>query len=371
MYGIISSPTYIEDIEKAIGKPPAFIKVGHFDEQTFFQNLQGASLISLSVLLVDITCVPESAILRGIRIFRVQKPNVRVIIIAPGAEPGNRIISMLISNGIYDFVTPKIPEIDSTSEEEQEIEFDISPDIAHRLHHPSNFSDVIRWHVGESADLSFDSLNSLKDEESKKVKTKVKTERIVEQTYISIPQNTIGIVDLSYKAGSTFVSMNLAKIFSSYNISVSVLDNPIYKKGKVYLFDYLGIDAAPDEEESDLFYSVPHMIHQNKKVERERIYSKDDIHWLVTDYQKGYIKDWTYEQVLKYIHLSKSLVTILDLGRIEKSTDESFYKILSELDLVLVIVDPLPQEMLANIEQFQEYNNLLNNGGPIKFVFNK
>lgn len=375
MYGIISSEVYFEDILKAIEVNPIFYKVGNFNDEEFLQNIKGASRISLNVLFIDVTCCSDIGIIQGIKMFKIQKPNVRIIIIAPGAEPGNILISSLVDLWISDFVTPKLPEVDV--EEQNEVSFDISIFVKDKLNNPGTYADVVRWRTLENLHET-DSLNTGNNEKKdtkisdrirvkEHIKEQVKEKVVIQQNFISIPQNTIGIVSLSMKGGSSFVSMNLAEAIQSYDISVSVLDNPSHKEGKAYLFDILNFEMY--EESNKPFYSVPHIISQNTKLDREKYFEDAKIHWLITDRRKEVLDTWNYEATLKYIHSSKSSVALIDIGYL--SDKDPFWEVIADLDLILVLIDPIPQELFANANMLNRFYSLMKESNNILFVFNK
>lgn len=367
MYGVIASPTYIEDINQSLDQVPYFIKAGNFDADTFISHIQAASRISLNVLLIDVTCVSEEGILKGIRLFRVQKSLVRIILVAPGFEPGNSTISSLVGLGIHDIVAPSLPEI-NIEEQNEEIEFNISSFIKERLLNPGTYADVVRWHTVEEYTYSEESKKNNESSKLEKLKPEIKTEYVVEQKFITIPTNTIAVLNLSSKAGSSFISMNLAKAFDSYNLSVSVLDNPLYRTGKARLFDILGLELQDINTEE--FYSVPHAIKNDSRIQRERFYTTDNIQWMITDSRCSEITAWSYEETMKYIHSSKSTVTIFDIGNISPE-DDTFKKIIQEVDLALVVIDPIPQEILANRKLFSYFISLQEQGINIEFIFNR
>jgi len=95
-----------------------------------------------------------------------------------------------------------------------------------------------------------------KESDSKEIKYILK-EKLVErkvkvdvpayrEIYKGIENKLIIVTSLSKKAGSTFLSINLAKALSGLKIRTSIIEPPI---DRPYLFDYIGIDGKESRKD--------------------------------------------------------------------------------------------------------------------------
>lgn len=191
-----------------------------------------------------------------------------------------------------------------------------------------------------------------------------------QQVYTNIPNKLILIGNLSKRAGSTFITLNLAKTLAERQILTGVIEPPI---DKPYIFDTIDLEARLDkteEEESIYFYSYPHEIANKEKILANRETIEEGIVWNVPDPRKPLINKWTYENMMKLIYTNrKSSINILDVG--DNLFHESIEPILGEADHVLVIVDPLPTEIMQNSKKLDSLLKAKDNGIPIDFLINR
>lgn len=374
MFGFIASETYSEDIVKAIEQQPIFHRTGNFNSEEFGSIINAAIRVTLNTLVVDITCVSEDALYKGLKLYKVQRSETRIILFAPGKKPGDKLISNLVSLGVWDIVAPDLPELDEENDDE-EIDFEVWPEIKNRLNNTYAYGNAVRWHV-VSDDFQTEReevVHHVKGQTkviTKKVK-KVETKVVVEHKYVTVPNNTVAVVSLSLKAGSSFIAANLAKAFVENEISAALLESPVHRLGRTYLFDYLGIEML---ERNDLgFYSLPHVIKSGQKIESDHFIEVHGVECLAVDPREEKITNWNYENVLHYFHASKSTVKIIDLGYIRpnKELDKVFKQIIKSVDCTFVVVDPIPHEITANNDIYSELQLMKNEGYNIEFVLNK
>lgn len=197
---------------------------------------------------------------------------------------------------------------------------------------------------------------------NKEVEVKVP---VYKQLYTNVPQQVISIVNLSKRAGSTFLTLNLARGFSKEKIFTSVIEPPITKP---YIFDAISLDVKLLEaNEQEPFYSVPHEIVISSKVDRGQECIFDGISWSIPDPRKIEITGWTYEQMMKQIHASNASIKLIDIG--EGFDHPSIKPVLEQSDLVLVIIDPLPVEILRNQDRLKYFFDL-SELAPVEYIYN-
>ena len=95
LYGLIVSPGNVQEVKEAIkGSEVWFEKIGIFNPDTFVQHCQ--RLVNMQALIIDATCIDDSSLIKGIRQFRLKRGATRIVLIAPGREPGDVTISTLL-----------------------------------------------------------------------------------------------------------------------------------------------------------------------------------------------------------------------------------------------------------------------------------
>lgn len=193
---------------------------------------------------------------------------------------------------------------------------------------------------------------------------------VYKSVYAGLTNQLILVANLSKRAGSTFLTLNLAKLLSNLKILTSVIEPPI---DKPYIFDTVGLDVRIKKSNSTKesgFISFPHIIAENRTITRDKETIEDGILWLVADSRKPLIKSWDYYKMMKLIYASKKAsINLVDCG--SNLEHESLKPIISEADLVLVLVDPLPTECMQNEDLLNELFNMKKSGIPVEFVVNR
>lgn len=273
-------------------------------------------------------------------------------------------------------------------------EDDLSVDVfVKHLETPKKFSEVskyrdvnpnIRWRKsfnGPHKVLIERQEEELKKEEKKEkdaepVIESLKVEPVIEPPKPPEPEpvvslnHTVGVLSLSKKAGSSFITTSFAAALTEHDISVSVLENPIESKARSYLFHALGIPTAETKDKQ--FYSVPHVIREDKKIDKEQVFKKSDVNWMVTDPRRPGIKAWSFTDMMRYLHSSNAAVTLMDMGWIiVQSGGKGVSYMLREFDTLLVVIDPLPQEVEANIESLRYLEEVRKQGTDVIYIINK
>ncbi len=192
-----------------------------------------------------------------------------------------------------------------------------------------------------------------------------------QEKYTNFLTKQIMVVNLSKRAGSTFLTINLAKCLSETKISTCVIELPF----EPYIFDYIGINQKTKKKNKNLefhdFYSFAHEIIEDKRIEKEREFIDEDIIWMVADPRKPSINKnkWTYNHMLKLLYSSrKANISIIDVGSYFEH--ESIEGLIDGIDLILVVIDPIPSEILLNIDRLEKLIKAKEKGAQIEFVIN-
>ena len=213
-------------------------------------------------------------------------------------------------------------------------------------------------------------------EEAKKADTRVTyiekpvTKIVEKKIYTGIEKKIILICGLSRCAGSTTVTLNLAKYLSNINILSSVIEPPI--RGPE-IFNWIGVEEREiknTQGAGSVFYSYPHEISSGNRLKNRAEYVFDNIVWIVADDRKEKIKNWQYSQMLQLVYASGTApVTFIDVG--DSIFHESVKPLLSAVDFVFVVIDPFPTSCKINNGKFLELLKLKSEGCPVHFIINK
>mgnify|MGYP001770864190 CR=1 FL=1 len=184
----------------------------------------------------------------------------------------------------------------------------------------------------------------------KQPKVVVKKEVVYEEKYVNIPSKTIGFVSLSPKAGASFFSLNFAKALADKGLDVSYLESPYHSPGKSFIYHQLGLHLDEQWEELNDHYSIPHLIHKEAAIRADNIYHKEGIHFFLHNPNLDVV-DWNYDHHLNMLYHSKNQFSIVDLGYL-RADMQDIKRILTVLDYVFIVVNPLPQEIDSNSHLF-------------------
>lgn len=188
----------------------------------------------------------------------------------------------------------------------------------------------------------------------------VKTERI--EVPVPVIQNvgntTISIVNLSERAGSTFIASNLARAFAlNNNSTVTLFESPIGTEDAFYTMGII--------EEEDLYYSYRKGIRRDGFLDREKLINVKGV--AVAAIEPETI-DWDEKDTLRLL-ANSSGINIFDIGW--NYEDERIRDILNVSQEILVIVDPLSTQIVRNRSRLESFIDLEKQGLNIKYVFNK
>lgn len=178
--------------------------------------------------------------------------------------------------------------------------------------------------------------------------------------YTGIKPQTIGVMSLTPRAGSTFLSVNLARALADRKILVSLIEFPY---NEPYIYDLIGISNYTTVS----YYPVVHEINENNIIYRDDITIIEDIMYLINDPTRERIDDWNDDKTSKLLYAAKdSLISIIDIGHHYNLIEP----ILHEFDIIFVMYNAMPPELMANFnifEKIMDYNRKRNN---VRFVLN-
>jgi hypothetical protein len=317
--------------------------MGKLTEEEFIKCCQEASRINMSALIIDLDITEnEESVFRGVKQYKMLRPNSRVIILAVGRKPGNKTLSLLANLAVYDIVAPAIPESD---DEEEEIEIDIAPFIKEIIKNPNNIADVSRFQFfgsefdtqdgsskeGEGKDKKITSFLKGKAQEKERVEKEKIEKEFIRKVYQTIPSKVVVVGSLYPGAGSTILASNMARMIAIRGIDVAYIEHPLIKP---YMFDYLQIH---DGDYSD----VSREINEEGLIKSAKEgWVQDGVKWHVIDSRKAPLTSFTYENMLVLSHAMQSSVLIIDISN--HWLDPEFQKYLYLADHIFMCVEPNP-----------------------------
>lgn len=191
------------------------------------------------------------------------------------------------------------------------------------------------------------------------VKEVVKTHRVEIPVIQDVANKLISVVNLSERAGSTFIATNLARAIAHRDIAVTLYENPIGNLDAYYAMGFY--------DESKSYYSYHEAMHRIGRVEKEKLPCIQGVSIAVNEPNLNY-KNWEVNDTLR-LFASYSGINIVDLGW--EYSDESIIDILKISHIVLVVIDPISTQIVRNEERLLDFRRLKEEGVNIQYVFNK
>lgn len=104
------------------------------DHQAILSDLVSLSRITVDAFILSADAGPQEALVAGLRQYRVNQPGTRIILLAPGREPGDPLVSVLVGLGVYDILSDEADELGSA--------------LASVLATPAaTYAHAVRWHT--------------------------------------------------------------------------------------------------------------------------------------------------------------------------------------------------------------------------------
>lgn len=285
MYGIISSPEFIDDIKHAVGEEPIlFQESGQFSADAFLQHCQSVSAAQVHTIIVDINAADDLAMIKGLRTIRMKRQS-RIIVLAPGREPGDQTINALLKFQIFDFVAPSFSSIEGYEEDEEENESEdrvftkpLSFFIQEQLNKTASYSNAARWDI-ESEQILLQQKQPVqgksKPVEGNKAKEFIQRsgiegiEQIEEleitpavvrekQTLVETIIGTVilAVVGVEPTAGTTHTAILIAEFLARKGRKVSIIEANASQDFYKIANAYDGLTGAPNPEQSFTINSI-------------------------------------------------------------------------------------------------------------------
>lgn len=168
-----------------------------------------ASRINLDILVIDLDTAPVTAMLSALHTYRVQRPNTRIIILAPGRQPGDTEVAGIIALGIYDIVAPEDDE-------------GVIPELTQVINNqPATYTQAARWLQLERSDKDYSNKGAGGQPKSR-------TEILVQQRPLGL--TTIAVAGAGPGVGVSHLCLSVAYHLAKNNNRVVLAEWPIGEK---------------------------------------------------------------------------------------------------------------------------------------------
>ncbi len=209
MYSLICRSEYMEQVRRVLELH------GDIIFESTEKNLVEAGRVNAQILILDI----ESATVAEVKRFKIQRPETRIILLAPGRVPGDEIVAALVGKGVYDIVAPTVPEEDG--------EFDIGKELKKVLDGKAAvYADAARWDttIGHNAEPE----------------TKEENSKIIFQEKL-IGTGYIAVTGAGRASGSTTIAVAIAQYLARHGNKVALVEMSRYP----------------------VIYRIRHLLHKN------------------------------------------------------------------------------------------------------------
>lgn len=204
LVAVISGPNYFEALRKSVEITNNQLAFQHSvqegaDLERAFNDIKRSYV---DALVIDVTCVSSQYVYSELKNFRLVKEKARVILVSPGASPGDALLSRLVALGIYDIVA---------SEGEH-----VTKEVSHLLQsEPKSLAAAWRWFAGPDESEAVGGQGKT----TTKTKTIIKTtDKVVEQVVYRdriIGSVVIAVAGAREGAGSTHFALSAARYLTA------------------------------------------------------------------------------------------------------------------------------------------------------------
>lgn len=169
-----------------------------------------------------------------------------------------------------------------------------------------------------------------------------------------IDRMRVGVLGLTPGAGAGFLCSNLARAA----ILERDLRPAVLELGSGGLYDSLAMDKRLP---AGRYFSFHHTVAADRSI-RGRSNLVDGVNWMLVD---GKEPELDLFRRLRLVHNAEGEMVFCRLSGVPEA---ELWKLLPEMDRILVVIDPLPSAMLAGYEKLCE---LRTEGTPITYIVNK
>ena len=169
-----------------------------------------------------------------------------------------------------------------------------------------------------------------------------------------IDRMRVGVLGLTPGAGAGFLCSCLARAA----VLERKLRPAVLELGRGGLYDSLAMDKRLP---AGRYFSFHHTVAVDRSI-RGRANLVDGVNWMLVD---GREPELDLYRRLRLVHNAEGELVFCRLSGVPEA---ELWKLLPEMDRILVVIDPLPSSMLAGYERLCQ---LRTEGSPITYIVNK
>lgn len=349
---ILSSPTKFSEIQTAVNRMGDELGFQRIDNAlSITDEIQRVLQIKPARLILDLAAFKhcsEKELLKEIKRLRMVSDRTLVYVVAPGYKRGDALLHGLFTLGIYNILTPTLDDEPGQ----------LTESLCNIFEVPMTFNQAVKFFI-----------ENMPEQEpgpaTKSIQVKV-ADVASSPKSVLVHSKTVAIVNATPYAGSSFLTMCLAKFLTENDLPVAVLEPP---HSSPYLYSYMRLDVAFDR---DGFVSIPHLIASGNDTTRYDEQYSEGISWVVGN--KGLtleaLEKWGHKECMAMNRFSKSsAIKIWDVG--SHYNLSGLKDFMSEVDLVIAVIDPMPANVITNIDQLKRLAEMKRKGMNVEFVINR
>ena len=220
MFAVITNPNFWYEIEQAVNSKGEDILYKRIDKEiNIFEEIEKISRIPVRILIIDISCIEDQKkIPQAIRRFRIKNDNARIIVIAPNCLPGNELLSVLVTMGVYDIISPR---------GEKPEDMVILPSILDHIEKPASYARAVKWDLNANeinTDAKDNSISNKKDAAGTEKVLVEKTRTLTIEKDRIIGTVVIAVAGTIHRIGTTHTALSIGKFLHDMNYSVAIME---------------------------------------------------------------------------------------------------------------------------------------------------
>lgn len=263
MFAVIATDDKKDIIMRIVGESAVYNAFGSFDINGIKKVFEEALRVPASTMILDADVCPPANLVESVKTYRAQRKN-RIVLLAPGREPGDTLVNALVARGVYDIV-------DGDNWEEGLKKTLKEP--------PADYAAAVRWDV-----------HGLETTPIKNLETKTKlsnflTRHVEQQVERHVQQPverqmelrgtfTITVAGSEKGAGTTHTALSIAAFLARQGHSVALMEM-VYPRPTIMdpsAFTILSIYLRDGIEQRDGYYRFANIDVYNQLLDEENSY---------------------------------------------------------------------------------------------------
>lgn len=328
--------------------------VGKSETITLKPILNKLGMMVIDVIIIDLIAIlDEDQLIKSLQSYKAKHEDTQIVMLLASIHKiGTTIPKRLVDLAYYDLIV-----YDDVENEEA--------NLIQLLQTKNKYANAMKWQKfnDEPAALSADG--------------QTKNSNHPQTIYKHVFNSKIMIANFTKSAGSSFLTLNLARLIDQSGIDVSVVEAPI---SPPYIYQALNFDeklriGSDTDDYISSFISYPHDIAELKPgsiIDLNDKYNKDGniTYYITSPHENDISKVWNEHNMIALLNLATSdTITIVDAG--EHFLDERYTLMLPAMDKIYILVEPMVANCLIAKEKLKKVLEMKEKGYKVEFVYNK